>query len=68
MYEQQRPDLLFHEFRCAGAEHPVTPGLVDFDLVEGQLDLPALCVGCGEFDRGGECVVQQSRDQAERAP
>jgi len=41
---------------------------VDFDLVEGQLDLPALGVGLGEFDRGGELVVQECGDQAECAP
>jgi len=42
--------------------------LVDFDFVEGQFDLPALRVGRGEFDRGGDLVVDQRGDQAERAP
>jgi hypothetical protein len=42
--------------------------LVDFDLVEGQLDLPTLGVGRGELDRSGELVVGQRGDQAERAP
>jgi hypothetical protein len=68
MRQQQRPDLLFHQFRGAGSEHPITPGLVDFDFVKGQFDLPALRVGRGELDRGGDLVVDQRGDQAERAP
>jgi hypothetical protein len=42
--------------------------LVDFDLVEGQFDFPALRIGCGELDRGGELVIEQGGDQAKRAP
>jgi hypothetical protein len=41
---------------------------MDFDFVEGQFDLPALRVGRGELDCGGELVVDQRGDQTERAP
>jgi hypothetical protein len=68
MREQQRPYLLFHQFRGAGPKHPLTPGLVDFDFVEGQFDLPALRIRRGELDRGGEVVVADRGNQAERAP
>jgi len=40
-------------------------GLVGFDLVERQLDLPAVGIDRGELDRGCELVVEQCGDQTD---
>jgi hypothetical protein len=66
--EQERPDLLFDQFRGFGSEYPVVACLVGFDLVEGQFNFPAFAIGRGEFDCGCELVVEQRGDQAEQFP
>ncbi len=63
-----RSSALTHQLWCAGSEHSVVTGLVDLDLVEGKLDLPAFTVGGGELDGGCELVVEQRGDQAEQLP
>ena len=42
--------------------------LVSFDLVERQFNFPALVVGGGEVECGGELVVGDRGDEAEQFP
>ena len=61
--QQDPPDLLLDPVRVAGAQHRSGLQLVDLDLVEDGLDLPALRVGGGEILGGGEVGVEDGGDR-----
>src|SRR5450756_2778616 len=64
---QVTPDLLGDQLRGLRAQYRSGASLVGLELVEGGLDLPALCVGGGQLGCGGLVVVEQGRDQPVRA-
>src|SRR6185437_5646878 len=54
--DQEPVELLDDQVRAAGAEDGGGAALVCLELVEGELDLPALVVGGGQLG-GGEVLV-----------
>src|SRR5665647_1057680 len=55
---QVSPDLLEHQVRGFGAQHGAGSALVGLELVEGELDLPALDVGRSQFGGRGRSGIQ----------
>jgi len=62
---QVAPDLLFDQRRGFRSQHRLGVALVGFEFTEAQLDLPALCVGVGQLDRGSFDGVEQRGEQPE---
>ena len=60
---QVAPDLLTDQLRGLRAQYRAGAALVGLELIEGCLDLPALGVGTGQFQRGGLAVIQDRGDQ-----
>ena len=60
---QVSPDLLQHQVGRLRAQHRPGAALVGLELVEGDLDLPALVVGGGQLGRGRLGRVEDGGEQ-----